>query len=51
MARNKTPKPNGGATVNDDQVLQQYVDTDGHFSMVRYGIPFTLLCRSMLSQP
>jgi len=35
MARNKTPKPNGGATVNDDEVLQQYVDSDGHFSMVR----------------
>jgi len=34
MAR-KMPKPNDVAKGNDAQTLHQYVDTDGHFSMVR----------------
>ncbi|KAF8447621.1 hypothetical protein L210DRAFT_3472560 [Boletus edulis BED1] len=35
MARSRTSKPNGGAPVHDDHLLQHYVETDGHFSMVR----------------
>jgi len=35
MNRSKTPQPNGGTATNDNNVLQQYVETDGHFSMVR----------------
>ncbi|KAF9246219.1 hypothetical protein BU15DRAFT_39520 [Melanogaster broomeanus] len=34
MTRSKTPKSNG-AQNDDGHALQQYVDTDGHFSMVR----------------
>ena len=49
MARNKATKLNGGAAGNDDHGLQQYVDTNGHFSMVRYGTNSMLLSQSMLN--
>ncbi|KAH7889281.1 hypothetical protein F5I97DRAFT_1802188 [Phlebopus sp. FC_14] len=35
MARSRASRANGATKGQDDHVLQQYVDSDGHFSLVR----------------